>query len=70
MRSVRDGRRGGALYWEDDLYRKVDGEYFLVTLDRDGIADFAPMSDDAARSWAEKWLDGDGYEAIFGKVPE
>jgi len=58
------------LYWEADLYRKKTGEYFLVTLDCDGIPDFAPMGDDAARIWAEKWLDGDGYETIFGPVPE
>ena len=71
-------------YVEETLYRKRSGEYFLygeggpMTSYRTWISDnswtggekIVPMSEAEAREWAEKWLDADEYEKIFGNVEE
>lgn len=69
---------------EETLYRKKNGEFFLYG--EGGAASkyakpegqnswsggerIMPMTFEEARAWAEKRLDADDYEAIFGEVPE
>ena len=71
-------------YWSEDLYRKRTGEYFLygeggpasryaVTAGQNvwsGGEKIIPISEDTAREWAEKYLDADEYEKIFGTTGE
>ncbi|MCD8324502.1 MAG: hypothetical protein LUC32_06090 [Clostridiales bacterium] len=69
----------------ETLYRKrTTGEFFLYgeggpqtkyakLVDQNwwsGSAEIIPFNDDKARAWAEKYLDGDRYEEIFGEVDE
>lgn len=67
----------------DDLYRKRNGEYFLhgqghaLTKwacsygDMSGWGEeIVPMTEEEAREWAEKHLDGEEYEEIFGAIEE
>lgn len=68
---------------DESLYRKRNGEYFLYAsggpMTKYGVhegnniyggSSIIPMDELAARKWAEKNLDGDEYEAIFGEVEE
>lgn len=69
---------------EETLYRKKTGEFFLFgeggPMTRYAEAEgqnswsggrrIMPMSYDEAREWAEKYLDADDYEAIFGEIVE
>lgn len=69
---------------EETLYRKKTGEYFLfgeggpVTKYAEaegqnswtGGRRIMPMTYDEAREWAEKHLEADEYEAIFGEIVE
>lgn len=69
---------------EETLYRKKTGEYFLHgeggpasrysvatgTNSWSGGERIMPMTYAEASDWAEKHLDGDEYEAIFGSVVE
>ena len=71
-------------YWCETLYRKNTGEYFLHGLGHAaskyaescgmnewcGGEKIIPLTEEAAKKWAEKYLDGDDYEAIFGEVEE
>lgn len=71
-------------YWREALYRKKTGEYFLYgeggPMSRyakscgqnewSGGEEIIPLSYEAAQKWAEKHLDGDEYEEIFGEVAE
>lgn len=71
-------------FWEETLYRKQTGEYFLfgeggpmsryaVTVGQNqwsGGEKIMPLSVDAAKEWAEKYLDADEYEKAFGEVEE
>lgn len=71
-------------YWEETLYRKNTGEYFLYgeggPMSRYSVATGAnnwsggwrimPMTPEEARTWAESNLDSDEYEEIFGAVEE
>ncbi len=65
------------------LYRKHTGEYFLyghggpMTSYAEscgngwtGGEDIIPFTEDEARSWCEKHVDGNTYESIFGEVEE
>lgn len=66
--------------WQETLYRKRTGEYFLhgtggartryaVIIDDNnwsGGEQIMPLTYEAARSWAEKHLDADKYTDIFG----
>src|SRR5690554_91779 len=75
---------GSLDYWREDLYRKKTGEFFLhgqggpmsKYLERTGENEWSygheirPISMDRAKAWAEKYLDADEYEKIFGKVEE
>lgn len=67
----------------ETLYRKKTGEFFLhceggpMTMynSRSGSGwgygeVIRPLSEEEARIWAEKKLDGDEYEEIFGEVTE
>ena len=71
-------------HYEETLYRKRTGEYFLFgeggpmtkyaeqvgQSGRSGGSEIIPLSFDDAREWAEKNLDADEYEAEFGVVEE
>ena len=71
-------------YWQEDLYRKRTGEFFLHgegnansrysrridTNSWSGGEKLIPMTVKEAMDWAEKNLDGDEYENIFGEVSE
>ena len=76
---------GDNLYgFSEELYRKRNGEYFLYGAggpgskysktigcnEWSGTEEITPMAYEEARSWAEKHLDADEYEAEFGDVPE
>lgn len=68
----------------EQLYRKTTGEYFLYgeggaaskyaeSLGQNtwgGGEKIIPLSFEAAQAWAEKHLDGEEYEAIFGAITE
>lgn len=71
-------------HWEETLYRKNTGEYFLYGEGGPsskyaesaggnswtGGEKIIPLSLEEAKQWAEKHLDGDEYEEIFGAVEE
>ena len=71
-------------FWEETLYRKSTGEFFLygaggpasryaTTIGQNewsGGERIMPLSLEAAQKWAEEHLDGDEYEAIFGQIEE
>ena len=71
-------------YFEETLYRKKTGEYFLYG--KGGPASaysrscgqnewaggecIKPLTEYEARAWAERCIDADEYETIFGPVEE
>lgn len=71
-------------HMEETLYRKKTGEFFLhgeggpmtkyaEAVDQCGWSGgerIMPMTYSEAKEWAEEHLDGEEYEAIFGKVTE
>lgn len=71
-------------FWEETLYRKNTGEFFLhgsggaASKYREQVAQnewcggekIEPLTLEQAQEWAEKHLDGDEYEKIFGAVEE
>lgn len=71
-------------HWEETLYRKSTGEYFLhgeggpaskyaESVGQNqwrGGEKIIPLSIEAAQKWAEENLDADEYEKIFGAVEE
>lgn len=71
-------------YWAEDLYLKRTGEFFIhgeggarsrygrQTSQNwwSGGEKIRPLSLKEAQEWAEKYLDGDKYEEIFGKIEE
>ena len=71
-------------YFEETLYRKKTGEYFLYgkggpasVYSRScgqnewaGDEKIKPFTEYEARAWAERCVDADEYEAIFGEVEE
>ena len=80
-----NGRTYSDFSWvEETLYRKRTGEYFLfgeggpMTQYSESCGDnswasgssIIPLSYKKATAWAEKHLNGDEYEAIFGAVVE
>lgn len=67
------------LFWcSETLYRTKAGKYFLHGDGGPGsrYANFPrgeqiiPLSEDAAKNWAEEHLDGNAYEAAFGAVDD
>lgn len=66
-------------YWECDLYRSKTGKHFLHRRSfgfrhSDGATgwgeEILPITEDAARAWAEQNLTADKYEAAFGVPTE
>lgn len=71
-------------YWEETLYKKKTGEYFLYghggaasqyarRVDENSWSDgdgFTPLTESGAKIWAEKYLDVDEYCEIFGEPEE
>lgn len=71
-------------YWTEELYQKRNGEFFLHgqggpmtryarridTNSWSGGEELLPLTADDAKAWAERNLDADEYEAIFGEVAE
>ena len=62
-----------------ELYRTKAGKFFIYLYGNgfpkpDGWwgwgEEITPITEDAARQWAEQYLDGDAYEAAFGEVAE
>lgn len=78
------GTWGDFSHWEETLYRKKTGEYFLhgeggamtryaeATGQNEwsGGERIMPMTYAEAQAWAEEHLSGEAYEAIFGPVVE
>ena len=77
------GSKSSYAYYEEALFRKRTGEYFLYGYGhgdsryaKQVCGDFGPGSEiipltyEQARSWAERELSVDEYEAEFGEVPE
>ena len=78
------GMPGDLYYWCEDLYLKRTGEYFLygqggpmskysqqVGQNKWSYGhEIRPLSLDEAKAWAGKYLSGDEYEKIFGKIEE
>jgi hypothetical protein len=80
-----NGRAGGdfgRVY--EELYRKKTGEYFIYG-EGGAMTKYSmsagnncwtggemiiPLTEAEAREWAEKWVDADKYEEIFGEVEE
>lgn len=71
-------------HWEETLYRKKTGEFFLfgeggpmtcysVSCGQNswsGGSAIRPLTEAEAKEWAERYLDVDDYEEIFGEVEE
>ena len=71
-------------HFEETLYRKKTGEYFLhgeggaMTRYAEAVGQnewsggerIMPLTYDEASKWAQEHLDGDEYERIFGEVVE
>ena len=81
----RRGYGGDVNKFEEELYRKRTGEFFLYGWGGPGSpyaertssgnswqsgSRIKPLPYEAAREWAEKHLDADEYEEIFGEVTE
>lgn len=78
------GGPGDFSHYEETLYRKKTGEFFLYGIGgpmsryakADGLNSWSggdrimPMSFAEAREWAETNLDAEDYEEIFGEVTE
>lgn len=71
-------------YWSEELYQKITGEFFLYGVggaaskynravgqnEWTGGEEIRPLNLKEAQEWAEKYLDGDEYEEIFGAIEE
>ena len=82
--SVNYSYPGDFEYWEENLYRKKTGEFFLYGeggpmsqyAHRTGQNQWAggegirPLTLTEAREWAERYLDVEKYEQIFGVIEE
>lgn len=67
------------LFWcSESLYRTKAGKYFLHGSGGRGSryasapngGQIIPITEDGAKAWAEKKLDGDAYDAAFGSVDD
>lgn len=75
---------GDFYYYCDELFQKRTGEFFIYgvggamskyaeTIGQNqwsGGEAIIPMTYENARKWCEEHLDGDEYEAVFGKIEE
>lgn len=70
----------GLFYWEENIYRKKTGEYFLHCWGNAGSQyaehhgtnsetgeTIKPLTYSEAQKWAEKYMDGDEYIKEFGE---
>lgn len=71
-------------FWEETLYQKRTGEFFLHgeggaaskyaesagQNEWIGGSKLIPLSFDKAKKWAEDHLDADTYESVFGEIEE
>jgi hypothetical protein len=71
-------------FWSEELYRKKTGEFFLYgeggpaskysrstgQNSWSGGEKIAPLTREEAQEWAEKYLDADEYEEVFGRIEE
>ena len=71
-------------YWEEELYKKKTGEFFLYgsggpasryskAVDMNtwsGDERIIPLTEEKAKKWCEKNLDVEEYEEVFGEVEE
>lgn len=71
-------------YWEETLYRKNTGEFFLYgkggpaskyaeSVGQNqwtGGSKIIPLTLEAAQKWAEQYLDADEYDRIFARAEE
>ncbi len=78
------GGWGDFRHYEETLYRKRTGEYFLHGKGGpmtkyakaegqnswSGGSDIIPLTFDEAREWAEEHMDAEDYETEFGEVAE
>ena len=75
--------KGDYKWYEETLYRKKTGEYFLcgeghaASPYRERVGDMwgpgsaiKPLTFDEAREWVEANMSGDEYEAIFGAISD
>ena len=76
--------RGDFGFWEETLYRKRTGEFFLhgegganskyaKQVEQNswcGGEKIIPLTYEKAQKWAEEYMDGDEYEKIFGQIEE
>lgn len=76
--------RGDFSWWKEELYQKKTGEFFLYGVggpasrysqccglnEWTGGERIYPMTFGEVMKWAEKNLDADEYEKIFGEVKE
>ena len=84
LASARYSNPSDFAYWEETLYRKTTGEFFLhgeggpmsryaVTSGQNNWGEgekIMPLSYESAQKWAEKNLGADEYEEIFGEIAE
>jgi hypothetical protein len=71
-------------FWREELYRKKTGEFFLYgeggpaskysrQIEQNswsGGKKITPLTREEAQEWAEKYLDADEYEEVFGRIEE
>ena len=71
-------------FWEETLYQKRTGEFFLHgeggaaskyaesagQNEWTGSSKLIPLSFEKAKKWAEDHLDADTYESVFGEIEE
>ena len=70
-------------YCSEELYQKKNGEFFLYgdggPMSRYSVRSgnnwgggekIIPLSYEESQEWAEKYLDGEAYEKIFGEISE
>lgn len=82
--TMNSGALGDFEHVSETLYIKKTGEYFLYgeggPMSRyarsagqncwSGGEAITPITEAKARAWAEKYMDGDEFESIFGEVDE
>ena len=78
------GKYGDFNHWEEELYQKKTGEFFLYgyggwtskyakqvdSNNYSGSEKIIPLTEFEAKAWAEKHLDVDKYIEAFGEVSE
>ena len=52
-------------HWSEKLYRKRTGEFFISYNKWSGSEELRPITEDEAKEWVEKYLDGDDYERLW-----